>query len=300
MPSLPYDIVEAMIQCFGRAFHYKDPMANFLRSAGVDRSLVDKHRDLPKFVWARNVLTDLGQSDAGYQIQRRLLTELCKLRNVPDPNVPDRNAGLDAIRNLKQLALDQQLIFLKKKDDAQQAANVVEQKAKAIQERAAKLGNLRQRFTDEATSKDRQGAGFGLEDILRDLFALFEIEYTKSIRTGTEQIDGHFRFEGFDYLVEAKWRKDQPTYAEIAGFKGKVDSKFQSTRGLYVSIEGVRPDVVARFEERGGNIIFMDGGDLTCILEGRVDLKDALRFKIEEAAQKGVAYASIWQILGSK
>lgn len=32
---LPSDIVEAMVQCFGRAFHYKDAVASFLLACEV-------------------------------------------------------------------------------------------------------------------------------------------------------------------------------------------------------------------------------------------------------------------------
>jgi hypothetical protein len=38
----------------------------------------------------------------------------------------------------------------------------------------------------------------------------------------------------------------------------------------------------------------MDGGDLTLILEGRVDLRDGLRAKIEAAAQRGIVLTSVF------
>jgi restriction endonuclease Mrr len=102
---------------------------------------------------------------------------------------------------------------------------------------------------------------------------------------------------GFDYLVEAKWRSDQPNEQEIAGFKQKVDTKLDATRGMFVSINGFRDEVVAQFQGRGANIIFMDGEDLTHILEGRVDLPDALRTKIEKAAQEGNVFFRVRDML---
>ena len=56
--------------------------------------------------------------------------------------------------------------------------------------------------------------------------------------------------EGFDYIVGARWRKDQPTEAEINGFQGKVERKLESTRGLFVVVQGVRPEVVNSFSGR--------------------------------------------------
>jgi hypothetical protein len=122
---------------------------------------------------------------------------------------------------------------------------------------------------------------------------LFEIEYRKSFRTETQQIDGHFNFQGFDYLVEAKWRRDQPTEQELGAFKHKVDGKLESTRGLFVSIPGFRAEVVAQFNGRGPNLILMDGCDLIHILEGRIDLRDAIRKKVERAAQEGIAFTRL-------
>src|SRR5437016_13734793 len=221
MQSPPYEIVEAMIQCFGRSFHYKDVMTSFLLNAGVERSTCDKHRGEYKFTWARLLLTELGQSDEGILLQHRILTELCKLKDVPDPNVADRNAALDALRKLKQLAVEHDLVAREQQKKGSDSKRLAEEKERIVSSRAKKLDQLRNQFTAGLTSTDRQGAGYSLEDLLGELFSLFEIEYRKSYRTETQQIDGHFEFHGFDYLVEARWRSDKPTVQEIGGFKYK-------------------------------------------------------------------------------
>jgi hypothetical protein len=51
--ELPFEITEAMVQCFGRCFHYKDRMEAFLRAAGVSPGLAGKYRTEYKFVWAK-------------------------------------------------------------------------------------------------------------------------------------------------------------------------------------------------------------------------------------------------------
>jgi len=294
MQALPYDILQAMIQCFGRCFYYKDEMTSFLLTVGVERSLVDKYRSEAKFVWARHLLTELAQSERGRLLQRKILTELCNLKDVPDPNVPDRNAGVDALRGLKELAVQRDMVAREERKKGDESARLSEERARVVSERAGKLARLHRQFTAAVTSADRQTAGYTLEDLLQELFALFEIDYRKSYRTDTQQIDGHFAFHNFDYLVEAKWRQDKPTEQEIGGFKHKVDSKLESTRGLFVSIPGFREEVVTQFNGKGANIILMDGMDLTHILEGRADLRDALHHKIERAAQEGVVFTSIY------
>ena len=293
MDTLPYEITEAMIQCFGRCFHYKDLMASLLMTADVDKALVDKYRAEYKFTWARLLLTELGQQRDGYLRQRKILTELCKLKDVPDPKVSDRNAAIEALSKLKSLAVEHDLFTIEKREKGDQKRYIAEQKEKLIKQRAEKLRELQSRFTVGLSADDRQAAGYSLEGILVDLFSLSEIEYRKSYRTETQQIDGHFQFQGFDYLVEAKWRADQPTVQEIGGFKYKVDHTFESTRGLFISVVGFRSEVADHFSETGGNIVLMDGMDMAFILEGRIDLHEALRIKIENASRRGIAFTSI-------
>lgn len=290
MTPLPYEIIQAMIQCFGRAFHYKDNLTAFFLSCGVPRELNDRHREQVKYVWGRNVLSELGQTDSGCQLQRHILTELCKFRDLPDKEAPDRNAGLEAIRTLKQLALDQKLYAEESRAKEKERSHQHEERLKIVQARNQTMERLRETFNSAIVSDNRQQAGYLLEDLLKDLFAVFEIEYRKSYKAGTQQIDGHFRFEGFDYLVEAKWRKDMPTESEIGGFKQKVDTKIESTRGFFVSVHGFRSEVASQFNGRGANIILIDGSHVIQILEGRRDLRDMLRTIISKAAQEGLAY----------
>ena len=123
------------------------------------------------------------------------------------------------------------------------------------------------------------------------LFTLFELRYRKSYRTADEQVDGWFAFGGFDYLVEARWRKDVPTFDELTAFKSKVDMKIESNRGLFVSVVGFREDITQRLREVGpANLILLDGYDLALILEGRVSLIDALQAKTDKASQEGILF----------
>lgn len=263
-------------------------VASFMISAGVPKQLVYKYRHEYKFVWARRVLEELSDSEDGRVTQRKMLTNFCKLRNLPDSNVTDRNAGLDALRNLKELAFSNQLYVEEQKKYADDRRDLAENRAKILEERTSRLEFLKQDFGRHITSDDRQAAGYALEDIIKELFFLYDLDYRKSYRTETQQIDGHFRFEGFDYIVEAKWRKDMPTEQEIAGFKQKIDTKLDSTRGVFISIPGFRDNVIRQFSGRGANIIFWTGQDLYVVLDGRMHLHDALRSKIEKAAQEGI------------
>ena len=281
-----------MIQCFGTCFYYKDSMEAFLVSAGVPKSLVQKYKNLYKFTWIKAILNDLDQMEDGPTIEKRILTELCKLRKLPDNGVSNTEIALKNLREIKLLAIEHDLFVEEERASAINKKKLAAQKARIIEERSLQLEKLRKAFMDGIVDPNRQQAGYSLEDILVELFSLFCIEYRKSYKISTQQIDGHFKFESFDYLVEAKWRADLPTEQEIAGFKRKVDTKLESTRGIFFSINGFRQEVVEAFQG-GGNIIFFSGEDLVFILEGMISLDEVLRIKIEKAAQEGIPYFEV-------
>ena len=295
---LPYEVREAIVQVCGRAFWLKDPLRAFFLSAGVPAHVYDRYSEEPKYKVARHVLGELdGMGDEGWAIQRRLITELCKLRNVPDPTVPDRDAALAALRYLKEVALAQKVLVEEERSQAEQRGMDVRRRQAALAARAQKMEQLRAAFATMVMSRDDpQERGYSLEELLAELFELHEIQYRPPYRTATEQIDGHFTFKGFDYLVEARWRAIPPTEGQIGAFKNTVDKKLMSTRGLFVSVVGFRPEVVLEFT-RGttSNIILMDGQDLALILEGHISLIEALQIKLDKAAQKGILFFPLAQ-----
>ena len=246
---LPFEIRQALVNVCGRSFHYKDAFRDFLLSCGVPAEMYDRYSDESKFKIARHILSDLdSMGDDGYLIQKRITTNLCKFRKLPDENVPDRTAGLDALHGLKRLALDQKLIVQKKEGAKGERIREARRKQAGFAARASKMQELRKHFLKLSIMTDRpQSRGYGLEEILVELFAMSEITYRPPYKTQTEQIDGHFNFRAFDYLVEARWRRDPPAEADLAVLKSKADKKITSTRGLFVSIQGFRSEVVAEF-----------------------------------------------------
>jgi len=299
MPSfLPYEIRGAIVQVCGKAFWLKDPLEDFLVGAGLPRHLYDRYRDESKYKIARHILSDLdAMGDEGRVIQRRIVTELCQLRDVPDPTVPDRDGGLQALRHLKELAVAQRIVVEQERTASEQRAQEARLKQAALATRAQKVEELKKAFHDMTSPiYDPQARGYDLEDLLGELFELNDIAYHPPYRTKTEQIDGHFQYKGFDYLVEARWRKNRPSVQTLGGFKHKVDNKLRSTRGLYVSIVGFHPEVVFEFTHgTSSSIVLMDGADLILILEGQVSLIDALDTKINKAAREGIIFFPLSQ-----
>jgi hypothetical protein len=291
--KLSYELREAVVTVCGKAFWLKDPFRAFLLSCGVPSEIYDRYAEESKYKIARHVLAELdAMGEEGYFIQCRIMTELCKLRKIPDETVPDRNAAIGALRGLKELAIAHNLLAGEERSAAEDRIQEARRKQAAQAERAQKMERLRTEFSSMVASKDDPHLrGYALEDLLAELFEAHEITYRRPYRTRTEQIDGHFRYRGFDYLVEARWRSSPPSEADLAAFKTKVDKKLTSTRGLFVSVVGFREEVVLEFT-RGisSNIVLMDGQDLALILEGQVSLIDALELKIQKAAQEGIVF----------
>ena len=293
--KLPADLKSALINVCGRCFWYKQPLFDMLSRAGIPENYYLKYEHEPKFKIARQLIDDLEKmGEDGFLLQRRLLTELCKLRDLPDTEVPDRDAGLEALRKLKKLAYEHNLVIKKERQRAKRRADDAEAQIQQARDRERRLSELHQAFTEMSLSSDHQARGYGLEDLLKELFSLFELRYRKSYLGDGEQIDGWFAFGGFDYLVEARWRKDPPSLNELLAFKGKVNRKIESNRGLFVSVAGFKKESSRRLREAGpANLILMDGYDLALILEGRVSLIDALQAKIDKASQEGILCFSL-------
>lgn len=179
------------------------------------------------------------------------------------------------------------------KEQEQAQKRKVEIEKKIIQNKSLgdELSKLKDRFNALATSKDLQKRGFDLEKFLYDLFLLYELEPKGSFKNHGEQIDGAFTFQGTDFLLEAKWKK-QVDRGELATFCYKVETKFKTAVGLFVTIDGLTSEAISPDFK---SIIIMDGFDIITILDGRVTLPDLLFRKRRKAIETGKIYVNFGQ-----
>ena len=294
MTEISFEIQQQIIQCFGLCFHYKDTVASFMQASEIPYHLIEKWKSEPKFIWAKNVINELNKTENGRFIIRRIATEFYKMENIPD-EVQDRNRGLDALRKLKRLLDNTQ------QDNTNEILNnsyyrsKQEKKIQTKQQQLQKIEELKMEYYSLFSSENSQERGYHLEKIIANLFKINDIDYHDSYRnsSNTQQLDGYFRFEGFDYLVEIKWTKDQINSSNISSLKQKVDTKLTSTRGLFISINGFRDEVIQDFSNRDAKILFMNGLELSHILENRISLHEALKAKIIGASKTGNPNISI-------
>jgi hypothetical protein len=296
---LTIDLREAVVQACGQAFVYKDTLRPVFVNAGVPAQLFDELRQqdgMSKYKICRAILQELdGRGEKGRRVQRQIVAELAAMR-VPMSDA-DQRAGKEALDRVRALAKQSRIAV---SEDDSQAAERRRRRALADAARAAnaeRKTQLRERFFElSATKAGRtpQQRGYAFEDFLKDLFGSEDIPYRPSYRVGSvEQIDGAFKLDSRDYLVEARWRNEPPAINDVYTFAHKIEGKVDGTRGLFVSMQSPRPEVVDALRDVTKRVLLMDGQDLAVVVQGIWSLREALELKADKAAHEGVLFHSL-------
>lgn len=180
----------------------------------------------------------------------------------------------------------------KEHEEGKKRREISESKIAKNKSLLTELEELKALFYKLATNSNFQQRGFEFEKFLNKLFLLYELDPRASFKIHGEQIDGAFTFDGTDYLLEAKWKK-QVNRTDLASFTFKVDGKLKITMGLLITVDGLTPEAISPHFK---SIIIMDGMDLISILEGRVSLPDLLYKKRRKANETGNIYIPFSQL----
>jgi len=305
--QMPYEVQVALVEAAGKVFWYWDDFRHFLRKAGVHPSVVTRltSAGLSKYAVMRELLAELDNAGAaGQQVQLQLVRALvaspvsaaggdvaeakaaqAQLRAVSDQHdlLPETKARRE--RATERLAAEQRRHQHAQRQNARAEADAARQSL--FREFCVLLGD----------TSDRQGRGYRLEELLGEVATLDGMRYAPPFRKGTvTQTDGMLTYEGFQYLIEARWRSDAADVAQIAALAHKADRSLVSTRGLFLSVAGFRDAVIDELERGPKNLLLMTGAELSLILEGRLTLVDAMRLKVEEGAKRGRIFYDITRL----
>lgn len=284
--KLSFELKNKLIEIGGNCFWFRQNYQLFFESCGVKRDHYLRYKDENKYSIMRNILSDL-EDKGEIETIISILSNLYNLKKIPDDKVPDPAKSKRLLQELKDLCgedlLEQRI--KQQKIEEQRKTRSAQINNKLTYEQA--LLNIKNEFYELVKIDDPRKRGFALEPLINKLFSLNEIEYHKSFRTETDQIDGYFKFDKFDYLVETKWEKAPINKGDLSEFQDEVVRRIESTRGLFISMSGFNPNHISLFEGANPRIILMDGEDLTLILEGHFQLADALNLKITHAVKKG-------------
>lgn len=299
MKDIPYEIQEQLYQCFRNCFFYKDDVEKFMVTCGVSTALAKKYKSEYKIINAKNVILELNDLPVNKknQILMSMVTNFYYMETF-SPRIENKRLAQKTINDLRNMVKKYGIIH---KENSYNEYHIIQQDKKINKkiEKQEKILELRQRFYSQFSNSNPQSRGYELEKIIEELFDVNEISYKGAFRNeaNTQQIDGYFELDGFSYLIEAKWVKNKINSESIASFKHKVESKLESTRGVFISINGFREEVLREYSFSSFNIIFINGEELTHVFEGRVELVELIKYKIQQASSVGNPNADISNIL---
>lgn len=298
MKKIDFLVKQRLIQLSGSCFWLWSSYYTFLSSCGVPSRLISRY---PRTVYSkydvmRNILNDL-ENDQNLDVIESIISNFYKLDSAVDDN-----DSLDPEKAKRFLSEFKELIgndpidkAIQKKANEENRKRALEknEEMKAYREVLEQIKRDFFELTKDDPEFSPQQRGFELEKLFYRLIELEEFEFTKPYKTKGEQIDGHFRYEKFDYLVEIKWIQSQIRQDDLAIFDRKIQGKAQSTRGLFFAVNGFDENGIQKFSGNSPRIVLMDVQDFIKILEGRITFFDCLKTKVAGLVRHGDIFCSL-------
>lgn len=205
----------------------------------------------------------------------------------------DKDEAIRKIGHLKQL---QEIRDAKLKEQEKKRILVNEEAGKSKKS----YDELYNQFIMLYQGKDEHGKiislqerGYLFESFLRELCLYEKLSVTEPFKITGEQIDGSIKFEGENYIVEAKWHDYLTASDALYHFAYKVEGKMYG-RGIFVSVNGYSHDSLEALQK--GKVlrtVLFDGGDLTLVMEGLSSFTDMLDKKVKAAQIMGLIYVDV-------
>lgn len=289
-PEVPLDLRERMHDCILALFWPKKKIVEFLLSVGAPEAICPAADTMmSRHEIVVDVFSKLGaRPDRGYTVFQTMIDRLSNWSYL-DPYY------FDTIQKLDRGEAARQIDSLRRAVERRNAAterrratsSTVQRQRNASLDLAALKVSFGRMFGANMTPQER---GRLFEVFLKDLFQRQSVKMGDPFRIDGEQIDGSFKFEGENYIVEAKWQDPSSSTAQLYIFAHKVDGKMYG-RGLFISVNGFSQEGI-RAVVHGKHIqtILVDGEDLSQVLEGRITLESMLDYKVRAAQTRGEVY----------
>nr|WP_245247362.1 MULTISPECIES: restriction endonuclease [unclassified Paenibacillus] len=284
-----------MRACILAIFWPKEQIVDFLKNNNCtsrDLAVVKNYNEesLNRAQIVDRVFQALHSRDDGGWGQFRAMLVSLKEWNHFDPYYFKKLKKLDeaeALRCINHLKQVQEIRDAKVKEERRQ-----QEAARAAQMQRISLSSLNNDFirlySDVTIST--QERGYKLEKLLQDLAEYEGLKITESFKIKGEQIDGSIKFDGENYIVEAKWHDALTASDALYHFAYKVEGKMYG-RGFFVSINGYSRDSVSALTSgKSIKTILIDGGDLSFVFGGNISFSDMLDAKVRAAQTQGYIY----------
>ncbi|GAA1890693.1 restriction endonuclease [Streptantibioticus ferralitis] len=293
----------ALVEALASIYWYKKDLAKFIRHRVTDfpELLVGLDFDGYKRTVADEFVDRLMEGDSRYrELALDLMVEISEMDSFPGlKRNPDSNRliGLarEAVADLKKWT-EQYRGALQERQAVERATADYRARTAARQSFSGELERLKERFLEVGSMPNRQEAGRLFEIFLNELFQLFDLDPRLSYKLATEQIDGSLSFDTDDYIIEAKWHKGAMEREALDIFDQKVKRKGRNALGLYIAVNGFTAGALREYN-RCTSFITLDGGDLFCVLDGRIHLDELLKRKKRHANETGNCYFPVHQVI---
>jgi hypothetical protein len=302
--AFPKDISDSIRTCILSIFWKKDDIIEFLKNNSCTVSDLKDAENTSEL--SRSKIVDVvfsklhSRNDGGLGQFRSMLKSLIDWKTF-DPYYFDILKKLDketAQRNINHLKQLQEIRDAKLSEEKRKREEKTELlKKKNNKEKIQKIFfQLFQGKDENDKLIGNQKRGYLLEEFLKELFMQEELLnfHPFSFNIEGEQIDGTLKFEGENYIIEAKWHDKEVASNALYQFSYKVEGKMHG-RGIFISINGFSDDSVRALKNgKALRTILVDGADLTMIVEGFTTFREILDKKIFAAQTQGKIYYDIF------
>jgi hypothetical protein len=296
---LPKDIVDCMKECILSIFWAKKDIFDFFKNNNCTSRELPKEietNDLSRSGIVDYVFNNLKiRSDNGIGQFRSILKSLVEW-DYYNPYYFDQIKKLDkskAMNNIEHLKQIQEIRDFKIKEERKRKEEYDKNKFntnKSLEDLKHKFLMLFSGRDEFGKSIDSQRRGYLFEEFLKELCLIEGVQMSNQFKKTGEQIDGVIKYDGENYIVEAKWRDALSASDSLYHFAYKAEGKMYG-RGIFISVNGFSRDSVnALVTGKAIKTILIDGGDIVNVVEGRYSLKHMLDIKVKEAQTSGRIY----------
>ena len=290
--KISYSVKAQMVELAGACFWYWNSFYGFLDSSGVPKSVYSRYpkESFSKYDVMRNVLSVLEETDETETINA-LVSNFYRLTNAVDRDNRDNQQAKRLLQQFRDAVGSDPIEVAIRQRQQERARENYRDSVETTQAKERQLSTLNERFRDLAMASPQaaQQRGFELERLFFDLLHFAEFDCTKPYRTPDgEQVDGHFKYEKFDYLVEVKWTAEPTMQKDLSVFDGKIRGKAQSTRGFFLAANGFDNNAVDKFSGDAPRIVLMTGEDLAIVLDGTLPFFDLMKAKVDAIVRYGI------------
>ena len=231
----------------------------------------------------------LDKDQQNFGVIDNIVSEFYKLKQPIDKDNIDVDKARSLLKEFKEIVGDDPIERKIKQKRVEVKRQKAQKKFQSVKTKNSRLNELHKCYLELLANKKFSPVkrGFKLEELFFDLLDLEEFEITRPYRTRYQQIDGRFKYEKFDYLVEVKWIKDLITQKHLSVFDGKIRKKAQSTRGFMLSMNGFNMDSINDWKGDSPRILLFSGQELTTILEGYKTFYDIFKSKVTALVEQG-------------